>query len=201
MRIRVAHAAFALACLIGATGCAQRNMAPTAATADAADPATTGTAIAPAEAPAAGPFALFTRPTARAAAVNDELLGSNPSDDLNLGKRHYKEQNYGLAEQHFRKAVERLPSDGEAWLGLAASYDRLRRFDLADRAYGEALRVLGPLPEVLNNQGYSYLMRGDHRRARAKLAEAQSKDPENPFIQNNIVLLEVSERKAKGLKQ
>jgi Flp pilus assembly protein TadD len=26
------------------------------------------------------------------------------------------------------------PEDAEAWIGLAASYDRVRRFDLADQA-------------------------------------------------------------------
>ena len=65
-----------------------------------------------------------------------------PGDDLLLGKRHYREKNYGLAEQHFRRAAERLPRDGEAWLGLAASYDRLKRYDLADRAYSQALADL-----------------------------------------------------------
>ena len=49
-------------------------------------------------------------------AVNDEMIGSDPGDDLVLGKRHYREKNYGLAEQYFRRAVEKAPRDGEAWL-------------------------------------------------------------------------------------
>jgi tetratricopeptide (TPR) repeat protein len=132
--------------------------------------------------------------------VADTLLGGDAYDDLNLGKRHYREQNYGLAEKHFRRAVERLPRDGEAWLGLAASYDRLRRFELADRAYKEALAILGPKPEVLNNIGYSYLLRGDLHTARAKFAEARRRDPENPTIANNLQLADEAARRGKGLR-
>ena len=131
--------------------------------------------------------------------VKDALLGGDQGDDLTLGKRHYREKNYGLAEQHFRRASETTPRDGEAWLGLAASYDRLKRYDLADRAYREALAIFGPRPEVINNIGYSYLLRGDLRRARAKFAEAQAKDPGNPTIANNIALVDEAARRRKGL--
>jgi Flp pilus assembly protein TadD len=127
------------------------------------------------------------------------LLGSNQNDDLNLGKRHFRERNYGLAERYFRRAVEMSPRDAEAWIGLAASYDRLKRFDHADRAYAQALAILGPTPEILNNQGYSYLLRGDYKRARAKLYAARAKDPSNPRIQNNIDLLEESLARGKGV--
>jgi Flp pilus assembly protein TadD len=127
------------------------------------------------------------------------LLGSDPKDDLSLGKKQFKANNHGLAEQHFRKAVEAHPKDGEAWAGLAASYDRLQRFDLADRAYREAMQILGPTPELLNNQGFSYMLRGDYRRAREVLRKAQAADPRNPYILNNLNLLEKSARTGKSI--
>jgi Flp pilus assembly protein TadD len=120
------------------------------------------------------------------------LTGEDPNDDLNLGKKHYRQNSFGLAEQHFRRAVEKGPKSLEAWIGLAASYDKLRRFDLADRAYAQAIRLAGPTPEILNNQGYSYLLRGDRRKARATLLQAQAKDPGNPYIRNNLDLLDQS---------
>jgi Flp pilus assembly protein TadD len=138
--------------------------------------------------------------SAAADEVEGALLGGDPNDDLSLGKRHYKEQNYGLAEKHFRRAVEVQPRTAEAWVGLAASYDRLRRFDLADRAYEQAIAILGPTPEILNNQGYSYLLRGDYAKARKTLLAAQNKDPDSVYIQNNLALLDEVSKKGKGLR-
>jgi Flp pilus assembly protein TadD len=127
------------------------------------------------------------------------MLGSDPHDDLSLGKKQYRANNFGLAEQHFRRAVELHPNDAEAWLGLAASYDRLRRFDLADRAYAQAIRIVGPTVEILNNQGFSYMLRGDYPRARAKLIEAEHKDPGNKYVLNNLKLLKDSWRQGKAV--
>lgn len=117
------------------------------------------------------------------------LLGSEANDDLNFGKRYFAAGNFGMAEQYFRRAVETHPRDAEAWLNLAASYDRLRRFDLADRAYAETIRLAGARVAILNDQGYSYMLRGDFRRAREKLEEARAKDPANKFVENNLRLL------------
>jgi len=151
-----------------------------------ADPASTGTTVvATGEAPAPGAG----------------LLGAEPKDDLNLGKQHFRQENYGLAEYYFRRAAESHPRDAEAWLGLAASYDRLRRFELADRAYKQVIAITGPSPEVLNNLGYSYILRGDYARARSKLAEARALDPKSPYILNNIKLLEESSRKGKSIQR
>lgn len=110
--------------------------------------------------------------------------------DLSKGKTHFIEGNYGLAEKHFRKAVELKPSDGEAWLGLAASYDRLGRFDLADRAYETLLRIEGRLPRIVNNMGYSQLLRGNKDKARKLFLEARKMMPDDPVVAANIAALE-----------
>jgi tetratricopeptide (TPR) repeat protein len=128
------------------------------------------------------------------------LLGNDPNDDLNRGKKYFRAADFGLAERHFRRAVELHPRDLEAWIGLAASYDRLRRFDLADRAYEQAMKIAGATPEILNNMGYSYMLRGDYRRARETLLQAAAQDPGNPYIRNNIELLEASFRKGKAIQ-
>jgi tetratricopeptide (TPR) repeat protein len=128
------------------------------------------------------------------------LLGDDPNDDLQRGKRFFRNNDFGLAEQSFRKAAEAHPNDAEAWLGLAASFDRLHRYDLADRAYQSAIRIVGRTPEILNNLGFSYILRGDFTRARKTLREALVKDPENPYIQANVRLLEESNRDGKGIQ-
>lgn len=128
------------------------------------------------------------------------VLGSKAYDDLSIGKRYYRVGNYGMAERYFRQAVETHGRDAEAWLGLAAACDRLRRFDLADRAYGEAIKLVGPTVEILNNQGYSYMLRGDYARARAKLDEARRLDPANRYVQNNLRLLATTARTAKAVE-
>ncbi len=133
-------------------------------------------------------------------AVPKGLLGNDPNDDLNLGKKHFRAANFGLAERHFRRAVEQHPRDLESWIGLAASYDRLRRFDLADRAYDQATKIAGPSAELLNNWGYSYMLRGDYRRARETLLQAQAQDPANPYVKNNLELLEASFRKGRAIQ-
>jgi Flp pilus assembly protein TadD len=127
-------------------------------------------------------------------------LGDDPHDDLQLAKKYFRSNNFGLAEKAYRTAVETHPRDAEAWVGLAACYDRLRRFDLADRAYQEAIRIIGPTVEILNNQGFSYMLRGDYVRARKKLQEAEAKDPANPYVAANLRLLEQSYRAGKAIQ-
>ena len=132
-------------------------------------------------------------------ASNPQLLGNDPNDDVSLGKKYYRTANYGIAERHFRRAVELHADDAEAWVGLAATYDRLRRFDLADRAYQQAIAILGPTPEILNNRGYSYMLRGDFKRAQETLLAARAADPASPYIKNNLELLQKSYRSGKAV--
>ncbi len=158
-------------------------------------------ALPPLEGDATGSSApLLPLPKAGTTVAHPGLYGADPYDDLNRGKLQYRAQNFALAEKFFRRAVESHPRDAESWLCLAASYDRLRRFDLADRAYGQAIAIVGPTAEILNNQGYSYMLRGDYTRAREKLIEAQRRDPGNRFVANNLKLLADSARTGKAIE-
>jgi Flp pilus assembly protein TadD len=113
-----------------------------------------------------------------------------PDDQvLTQAKTQFAEGNYGRAQKLFQRAVELTPNDGESWLGLAASYDHIRRFDLSDRAYRQAAKFVGNRPEFYNNVGYSHLLRGDLVKARDYFLKAYELDPENPTIANNLELL------------
>lgn len=114
---------------------------------------------------------------------------SADNDPASLGREHFARGNYALAEQHFQKAVELKPSDSASWVGLAASYDRLGRFGLADRAYEQATRLSGNTFEVLNNRGFSYLLRGDTTRAALMFEKAKALRPGDPTVTNNMRLL------------
>jgi Flp pilus assembly protein TadD len=180
-----------VSCLFWLNGCEtstrlgdlfQSNTVATQGLALQEDPPTTGSVR-----PAAHPPS---SPAAKASPDKD--------DDVSLGKTYFRAGNFSLAERHFRRAVELHPRDLESWIGLAASYDRQRRFDLADRAYDQATKIAGPTAEILNNRGYSYMLRGDQRRARETLLEAQARDPGNTYVKNNLELLEAGLRKGKA---
>ncbi len=128
------------------------------------------------------------------------LLGGDRCDDLSMAKQFYRDGNYGLAERYYRRAEESHPRDAEAWLGLAAAYDWLRRFDLADPGLCPVQRLRGPTAEVLNNIGYSYMLRGDYTRANQKLREALAKDPDYPYVITNLTLLEEGRTTRKAIR-
>lgn len=111
-----------------------------------------------------------------------------------LGRVNLAAGDNGLAERNFREAVERNKDDGPAWIGLAAAYDNLGRYELADRAYDQATSLLGETLEIVNNRGYSYMLRGDAKRAIGQFEQALAMDPGNPVIANNIQILRLAQR-------
>ena len=95
------------------------------------------------------------QPTMTPTPVPNAVTGQNPADvkyypsdePVKLGIQRFYDGNFGLAQQYFQDAVEKTPKDVTAWVGLAASYDRLGRFDLADRSYAAAVKLVGHTPE------------------------------------------------------
>jgi Flp pilus assembly protein TadD len=114
------------------------------------------------------------------------------ADDLRQGKAQFRDGNYGLAEKHFRQAVELRSDNAEAWMGLAACYDELGRFDFADRAYDQLVKIAGRRPRIVNNMGYSQLLRGNKTKARALFMEAERQLPGDKLVAANIALLSKS---------
>lgn len=137
------------------------------------------------------PLDLSANASAVAGADTHAVANSHVSapPQLAKAKTYFRDRNFGLAQKSYRAAVEAAPDNVEAWMGLAASCDELGRFDLADRAYDQALRLTGPTAQFLNNRGYSHLMRGDYGKARRDLTAARAKDPGNKMIARNIALL------------
>ena len=124
-------------------------------------------------------------------AFSTGILTSNEAN--RFGRADLAAGNYGNAERHFRTAVEKNKTDVASWIGLAAAYDNLSRFDLADRAYQEAVAIQGETFEIINNRGYSYLLRGDKRRALKLFERALSLEPGNSVVQNNLRILRSGE--------
>ena len=109
--------------------------------------------------------------------------------DLAAGKAQFRDANYGLAEKHFRKAVELRADNAEAWMGLAAAYDQLGRFDFADRAYDQLVKLAGRQPEIVNNMGYSQLLRGNRKSAKKLLLEAKAGMTDPTVVDANLAML------------
>jgi Flp pilus assembly protein TadD len=134
--------------------------------------------------------------TLGACASTDVQTFSLPDSTLPQAKKpveeaqlQFSEGNFGLAVDSYAKTVETDPKNPEAWLGLAASYDQVGRFDEADKAYAKVQELIGATPSVLNNLGYSYMLRGKLDQSRDALLAAHRADPGNPYILNNIDML------------
>lgn len=114
---------------------------------------------------------------------------------ISEGKEHYRRGEYGLAEQSFRLATETAAfgQNGgsrvaalEAWYGLAASYDQLRRFDMADPIYDHIKSEYGTSVTYYNNYGYSLEMRGEAAKARMEFQRATELAPRCQISRNNL---------------
>lgn len=113
-----------------------------------------------------------------------------PADELvHAGKTYFRAADYGNAQRAYQKAVELRPDDAEAWLGLAASYDRLGRFDQANVAYARLHGLIGETTVYYNNRGFSYLLQGRGDDAARSFQRALALDPTNAVAANNLAML------------
>lgn len=125
----------------------------------------------------------------RAGILPDAVPPVPPGGALQVAKDHFRSGNFGFSARYYEQVVATGAAGPEAWLGLAAAYDRLRRFDLADAAYLEAGRQAGETAAYHNNVGFSYLLRGETAKARRSFMRALELAPGSVTVQNNLELL------------
>ncbi len=115
----------------------------------------------------------------------------NPGDDVDLL--------VAKVEQH----LAGNPADGNGWNVLAPVYFRIGRFDDAELAYRNAIRILGPDAERMNGLGETVVMRSDGivtDDAQMAFQAALKLDPNNPRADFYLALaLEQSGRRAEAL--
>lgn len=121
--------------------------------------------------------------------VDPSAVADISAADLKAGKEQFLEANYGLAEKKFRKAAELRGDNAEAWMGLAASYDQLGRYDFAERAYQQLFKIAGRKPQIVSNYGYSLMLRGNKKEAKKLFLEAAKALPDNARVKANLKLL------------
>lgn len=120
--------------------------------------------------------------------VGDGKAVSGPELALAQGREQFAQGNYGIAIDSFNAAVNIDQTSIRALNGLAASYDNLGRFDLAQRYYSNALALNPTSAVTLNNAGYSQLMQGNVEDAMKLFEVAAKLDPENSRITANTEL-------------
>lgn len=134
---------------------------------------------------------------------NSSTFGGNPSQIAELpnsgnytadsalaeARTHFRNNDFGYSAALYKRVVELAPKDPEGYVGLGASYDRLRRFDLSDRVYASLYQLSGGTAQYYNNVGYSYLLRGNLSAALTNFRKAKKLDPDNMVIANNLQIL------------
>jgi Flp pilus assembly protein TadD len=104
-------------------------------------------------------------------------------------KGHFRNGDFGHSATLYKRVVELSPKNAEGYIGLSASYDRLRRFDLSDRVYTALFAITGGTAQYYNNVGYSYMLRGNLTAALTNFRKAEKLDPGNAVVANNIQIL------------
>jgi tetratricopeptide (TPR) repeat protein len=95
---------------------------------------------------------------------------------------------YGLAVDALTRVLHDEPRNVRALNLIAEAYDRLHRYDLADRYHAEALEADPESVAALNNWGFSYLVRGDKTRAIGLLQRAAAIEGDQPVVVANLRL-------------
>lgn len=106
-----------------------------------------------------------------------------------LGKYYYFQDRLDKAGAAFEDSLRLDPSNIDAMNGLASVYDRLGKFDVAEKIYRAVLKIQPDAAYVWANLGYSLILRGDKTAAVYPLQQAVRIDPANTVARNYLASL------------
>ena len=109
-------------------------------------------------------------------------------DPVSNGRAFLVTGQYGLAIDALSRVLHDDPANVRALNLVAEAYDRLHRYDLADRYHADALEIDPNSVAALNNWGFSLLVRGDKARAVALLRRAEAVKGDQPVVLANLRL-------------
>lgn len=120
-----------------------------------------------------------------------KLLAVAP-DDSHVAERAgiaaLKLGNAALAAILLDRATKSANASWRAWDARGVTADLQRDWATADRSYAKAGTLAPAEGEVVNNMGWSQLLRGDWNAAAGLFAQAAERDPKSPRIANNLEL-------------
>jgi Flp pilus assembly protein TadD len=119
------------------------------------------------------------------------LVGLHPNDGSTLERAAISAVRVGevaLAKGLTDHAVSLPGASWRSWNARGVVADLMRDFDKADSSYRRALELAPGQAEILNNLGWSRLLRGDWAGALAPLEEAAKLAPKNARVANNVEL-------------
>ena len=85
-------------------------------------------------------------------------------------------------------AIEIAPQSAQAWNTRAVVADLMQDWATADASYARARALSPDRPDLVNNQGWSLLLRGHWADALPLLEEAAALDPRSDRVRNNLEL-------------
>ena len=121
----------------------------------------------------------------------EALLAATPTDPYfaeRAGLAAVRTNNLARAALLLDRATGSPSASWQAWNARGVVADRAGDWNLADAAYSRALELKPGRAEVLNNLGWSLLVRGRWIEAAAQLEDAAAADPKSSRIANNLEL-------------
>jgi len=110
-------------------------------------------------------------------------------EDMTAGSELFKAGKYDEAGEHFRKVIERYPSQYEGYFNLGLSLLKRGEVDAAITALEKAAETNPQSVESFFALGEAYFAKGESEKALASFSRAIALNPESPLAHYNLGLV------------